>query len=70
MEEVEATLLKEGSKEDSGEKQLKNLSRLKSFFLRIRRENVEWDCYPRASQNSKVEVELLETFKGNRCFDS
>ena len=42
------TVVKEGSKEDSGEKQLKNLS----------------------SQNSKVEVELLETFKRNRCFDS
>ena len=26
------TVVKEGSKEDSGEKQLKNLSRLKSFF--------------------------------------
>ena len=42
------TIVKEGSKEDSGEKQLKNLS----------------------SQNSKVKVELLETFKRNRCFDS
>ena len=42
-----------------GREAAEKLVKTKKFFLRIRRENVEWDCYPRASQNSKVEVELL-----------
>ena len=53
-----------------GREAAEKLVKTKKFFLRIWRENVEWDCYPRASENSKVEVELLETFKGNRCLTS
>ena len=53
-----------------GREAAEKLVKTKKFFLRIWRENVEWDCYPRASENSKVEVELLETFKGNGCLTS